>query len=123
MNPIKENRQEILISDPVYTEYDLEDIRPIEFTKFALTEGALDAYCPICDEESVFHINGESYVTDEKNEEILEKGLITITANCTRDGDPNILGISTKCQGRLCFFSIKPKKNLSRLGSTHQKLR
>lgn len=112
--PIKENRQQILVEDSIYTEYDLSELDDDgKFHRFVLSKGALDAFCPICEQKSVFHIDGVSYNFDEKANEIPKNGVINITANCTRDGDTFL---SNKCEGRLEFCFYRNGNRLIKIG-------
>lgn len=101
------DRQIVLIEDPIYTEYDLSDISEEDFGKFVLKESAVDAYCSKCEQMSVFLVQGvESYKYQEKLKEIPKFGIITINAKCARDGD----GIFGKCSSELiCCFNITYK--------------
>jgi hypothetical protein len=113
VKPNKENRQQILIEDPIYTEYDLSNLDDEEFNRFVLSSGALDAFCPKCEQNSVFHIDGIKYNFDEKAKEIPKNGVINITANCARDGDMFLL---EKCEGRLEFCFYRNGDDLIKIG-------
>lgn len=114
----KKNRQKILVEDPLYTEYDLENINDKNFTKFGIGEGSLDAYCPECKQKSVFHIKGKSYVRDDDVKEFINKRMINITAHCTRDSnnDYNLLNFTNKCHGRLEFCLFRSSNTLIKIG-------
>lgn len=88
------NRQKILADDPIYTKYDLSAFDEESIFKL-FTSGAIDAYCPSCERQSVYRIQYPfSYAVEQKEKILTKFGLIEVRAKCTRT--PNT-GISDQC--------------------------
>ena len=85
--PLKWQRQEILIEASLYQEFDLKEIEDKDFAKFVLGGGALDAYCVVCEQASVFQLEETKYNYDEKAKNIPKFGVITLQAECTRHAE------------------------------------
>jgi len=100
--PLHLDRQQVLISDPIYTEYDLTSISDEEYARFMIGNGAVDAFCLSCEKPSVFRIEGAGYGFDEKAKDIAKFGVITIKGKCSRSNDSLHSGCDAEIH--ICFY-------------------
>ncbi|NOR26437.1 MAG: hypothetical protein GQ542_19025 [Desulforhopalus sp.] len=94
-------QQEILVEDPIYTEYSLENVDE-DLLKSIMRAGTIDAYCSNCESLSVFQLKGDEKHAFCNNNSIFENyGLITVNAICTRK---NIYDVIEECENN--FYAI-----------------
>lgn len=100
--PFPLDRQIVLIEDAIYTKYDLSDVSDEDFVRFTQGNGAVDAFCHVCDKPSVFQIDGVGFGFSDKAKEITKSGIVSIKCRCGRHA--NSLHGGCRAEMHICFY-------------------
>lgn len=111
--PLPETRQQLLVEDPLYTRYALDEVDWGALIRRALDNGALDVYCPECERTSVYRVES-GYGRDELAQKLSVKTWFTVEARCTRDH--RTLGTSSRCDGRLVVLFARDGRGACKAG-------
>lgn len=95
-------RQQILIEEPLYTEFDLSEVSDEDFGKFIFGGGGIDAFCVDCKQLSVFRFDPAGYDLKDKIKSLVKFGVITLEAQCKRHGE----NYNNQCGSKfhVCFY-------------------
>lgn len=114
--PLPESKQEAFLESPLYAVFSLEDREDDALVKFFYGGGTLDAWCPKCEQQSVFKISSQlSGYGEEKPKKLPHDGLIEITASCTRGVDDGY-SYSSGCRSLLHVIFFKDYKTVRKIG-------
>jgi hypothetical protein len=111
--PFPESREELLVIDSPYTEYDIEGVPWEDVVRRLVGESAIDAYCPACERKTVFRLSTPSHQIKERAEELKHKTVIVVEASCTRDWPGSS---SLRCKGRLISVFLHDFDVLIKIG-------
>jgi hypothetical protein len=106
------DRQQVLVRDPIGQTYQIPDGSSEKLADF-LWKGAVDIYCPDCDQKSVFRLEGPGYGAADEAKKLPEHGVVVARATCQRE--------SKVCPGYLCHAVlyvcfVRAKDEVTKIG-------
>lgn len=88
IKPLPKNKQEAFVESSLYEVFDLSEWEEEALIDFFMGGGTIDAWCPICDKQSVYHLKSKQpgLLATESRKKLSYTETINLEAVCSRGG-------------------------------------